>query len=150
MIINCENCNKKFNINNNLIGENGRLLQCSACNYKWFYKPLKILDDEVEIDKDDKTNEINNLSSINQEKLSKNKIEHKIKGKLVKKNNKLQKNYFTLNNFIIIIISFISLIIVIDTFKSNLSIILPGLPIMLNNLYETLNDILLFLKDLIR
>ena len=38
MIIECINCNKKFNIDSNLIPENGRLLQCNGCNHKWFFK----------------------------------------------------------------------------------------------------------------
>ena len=38
MIISCNNCGKKFNIDSNLIPKNGRLLQCSSCNHKWFFK----------------------------------------------------------------------------------------------------------------
>ena len=38
MIIDCQNCNKKFDIDHNLIPERGRLLQCSSCNHKWFFK----------------------------------------------------------------------------------------------------------------
>ena len=38
MIITCDNCQKKFEIDQDLIPENGRLLQCSACNHKWFFK----------------------------------------------------------------------------------------------------------------
>ena len=38
MIISCEECHKKFEIESNLIPEKGRLLQCSACSHKWFYK----------------------------------------------------------------------------------------------------------------
>ena len=42
MIITCANCSKKFNIDEKLIPENGRLLQCSSCNHKWHYrKPEK-------------------------------------------------------------------------------------------------------------
>ena len=38
MIVDCNNCNKKFDINENLIPVEGRLLQCSGCNKKWFFK----------------------------------------------------------------------------------------------------------------
>ena len=38
MIISCTNCSKKFNIDEILIPENGRLLQCSSCNHKWHYR----------------------------------------------------------------------------------------------------------------
>ena len=29
---------KKFNIQDNLIPNEGRELQCGSCNYKWFFK----------------------------------------------------------------------------------------------------------------
>ena len=38
MIISCIKCIKKFEINSDLIPENGRLLQCSSCNHQWFFK----------------------------------------------------------------------------------------------------------------
>ena len=38
MIITCEKCNKTFNIQDNLIPNEGRLLQCGSCSYKWFFK----------------------------------------------------------------------------------------------------------------
>ena len=38
MIITCEKCSKKFNIEDNLIPENGRELQCGSCNHVWFFK----------------------------------------------------------------------------------------------------------------
>ena len=38
MIITCNNCNKKFDIDSNLISDKGRLLQCASCDHKWFFK----------------------------------------------------------------------------------------------------------------
>jgi len=38
MIITCNNCYKKFNIDSNLISDKGRLLQCASCDHKWFFK----------------------------------------------------------------------------------------------------------------
>ena len=38
MIIACQNCNKKFDVDQNLIPEEGRLIQCSSCDHKWFFK----------------------------------------------------------------------------------------------------------------
>ena len=43
MIISCENCNKKFEVSDNLIPAQGRLLQCSGCDHKWFFKKTEIL-----------------------------------------------------------------------------------------------------------
>ena len=38
MIITCNNCNKKFDIDSSLIPDKGRLLQCAGCDHKWFFK----------------------------------------------------------------------------------------------------------------
>ena len=38
MIITCPNCNKKFMIDNSMIPDEGRDLQCGSCNHLWFYK----------------------------------------------------------------------------------------------------------------
>ena len=37
MIITCPNCSKQFKIDNSLIPDEGRDLQCGACNHIWFY-----------------------------------------------------------------------------------------------------------------
>ena len=37
MIITCPNCNKQFKIDNSLIPDEGRDLQCGSCNHVWFY-----------------------------------------------------------------------------------------------------------------
>ena len=46
MIITCPNCNKQFRIDNSLIPNDGRDLQCGSCNHIWFYK-IKQENDEV-------------------------------------------------------------------------------------------------------
>ena len=52
MIITCNNCNKKFDIDSNLISDKGRLLQCASCDHKWFFKK-EVLENTVSpIDKD--------------------------------------------------------------------------------------------------
>ena len=54
-----------------------------------------------------------------------------------------------LSYFVVTIITFIGLIILLDTFKKPLVKIFPKLEILLFNLYETLKDIELFIKDLV-
>ena len=51
MIIECINCNKVFEVNSELIPENGRTIQCGSCNHVWFYNP-KIKDIKKEIKQD--------------------------------------------------------------------------------------------------
>ena len=59
---------------------------------------------------------------------------------------------FTFSTFlsymVVIIISFISLIIILDTFKSSLYNFFPNLEYLLFSLYEILKDIKLFIIDL--
>ena len=51
MIISCEKCSKKFEISDNLIPDQGRLLQCGSCSYQWHYVPTSRLKltNEVEV-----------------------------------------------------------------------------------------------------
>ena len=53
MIITCEQCNKKFEIESNFIPEKGRLLQCSSCNHKWFYKRNILEETKVVLEQQD-------------------------------------------------------------------------------------------------
>jgi len=50
---------------------------------------------------------------------------------------------------IVFIISFVALIVLLDTLKTPLINVFPGLEIILFNLFETLQDIKLFIIDLI-
>ena len=155
MIIECINCNKKFEVDPNLIPEKGRSIQCGSCGYKWFHKKdLSELSSNTD-------NEINNqgdkheitISNDNAEKLSAHKNEEKDLKEVSKEDKSDNKsNIFNkiISYLIVIIISFVALIIVLDTFKTPLSNIFPNLEIILFNLYETFEDVGLFLKDLIK
>ena len=129
MIITCPNCNKKFQIDTTLLPEEGRDLQCGSCKHLWFYKaenetssPLTL--NEALVNNEIKDNlpkkEIENITDNNkstiQEK-SKNK-ETKIKdtsyNKKVEKNNESTVAKF-FSYLIVLIISFVALIILIDT-----------------------------------
>ena len=150
MIISCPNCKKNFEVRDNLIPESGRLLQCSSCSNKWFFKnkffSLKektkkkidikteneIPNDIERIIIDAETTDLDNNYELNSDA-------KKAIGKL---------SFFNL--FLVILISFLALIIVFDTFKNPIDNVLPGFNFLLNNFYETLKDLFLFSKDLIR
>ncbi len=63
-----------------------------------------------------------------------------------------KKSFFSFGKFlsyiIVFIITFIAVVIVLDTFKDLLSNIFPDLELVLYNLFETLRDLILFAKDL--
>ena len=165
MIITCPNCNKQFKIDNSLIPDEGRDLQCGSCNHIWFYniqeKNNEVLELKQEIiienietkteNKEDKIEEKQQQeeiikTEINNKKKEKNSEKQKNTTKLKKAENKGSKFFSYL---IVFIISFVALIILLDTLKTPLINVFPGLEIILFNLFETLQDIKLFIIDLI-
>lgn len=178
MIINCIKCNKSFELESNLIPEEGRLLQCGSCYHKWFFKH-KIEKSNEKIESKNTHEETNDLVEKNEptEKVQIDNNETKQEKNLVKEKDinegininindeddfekesvKENNNYtesgkkkvaFT-NILVVFIISFIALIILLDTFKEPISSIIPNIDLILINLYETVKDIFLFIKDLI-
>ena len=164
MIIECINCSKVFEVNSELIPENGRNIQCGSCNHVWFYKfeeeneEVLMLNNEIE-SKGIEVKVENKEEIIEEKKKEFEKINTKVdnvnENILEKqKNNNLSKN--SKNNgikffsyLIVLIISFFALIILLDTLKTPLINVFPGLEIILFNLFETLQDIKLFIIDLI-
>ena len=154
MIIECINCNKVFEVNSELIPENGRNIQCGSCNHVWFYNP-KISDFKKEKKQDTK---IDNLKKKFIEENKQKVFEEKDYSKLKNKKNYEITEYKPkkslsflkfLSYLIVLLISFVALFIIIDTFNSFLYQFFPGLELIMFNLFETLKDIELFIKDLI-
>ena len=149
MIIQCIKCSKKFEVNSDLIPSEGRTIQCGSCNHVWFYKKGEQID-SYEIK--EKTLEIGDKSeptkpSIESIEKSGKKTNDKA---LVKYQKKEVLNLGKVFRYILVIVlSFIALIVLLDTLKLPLSNIFPNLEFILFNLYETIRDITLFLKDLI-
>ena len=162
MIITCPSCKKKFNIDINLIPAEGRNLQCGSCDRVWFYKkedpipePLQI-NENISIKGNEDSNNLNDNKSNDQEikrpveenKKTKSELsaikETESKPELVKKTQ--SSKFFSY--LIVFIISLGVLIILLDTLKTPLINIFPGLEVLLFNLYETLKDIKLFIIDL--
>ena len=158
MIISCEKCTKKFNITDNLIPEEGRLLQCGSCNHKWFYKistkvtsqnknTTDLINQESTNDENKEKTEKIDKSSISIKKKETQKIEKKT---INNNKKKISKGPNLIKKITIFIISIIALLILADTFKYELENYIPNINNILNNLYETLKDIFLFAKDLIK
>ena len=147
MIIECPDCNKKFDIDQNLIPIDGRLLQCGACNYKWFFK-LNIVEKNEEQIKIKAKPDLK-INDESKDQPIKNEIITEVeKTGTLKKNKQNKINY--LNILLVIIISSIAFILVLETFRDQLTSIFPNINFLLDNLYETLEDIKLFTLDLIK
>ena len=157
MIIQCINCNKKFEVDPELIPEKGRSIQCGSCNHNWFYKkeiPQQSSEIHEEIPVVEETQEINiSNQEIGEINIPDEKLEDKNDTKEIDDTiNSKKSNVFNkiISYLIVAIISFVALIIVLDTFKTPLNNIFPNLEQILFNLYETFEDIGLFFKDLIK
>ena len=158
MIISCENCNKRFEVGDNLIPEQGRLLQCSSCDHKWFFKKTEKLIEKKEPKKIIKENDNKILSetfvekTIEKEEITSTTLNEETLSEIDDEEPQIKKDKKTnyLKIFIVIIITFVAIIIIIDTFKHQISFIYPDIETLLSNLYESLRDINLFLRDLIK
>ena len=138
MIIECISCDKKFEVNSNLIPNSGRTIQCGSCNHVWFFLPKKvILKNKTVYKKSIKKDNISELIDKMNYEITKYKA----------------KTSFSLSKFLsyilVLIISFIALLIIIDTFRTPLYQFFPNLESIIFSLFETLKDIELFIKDLI-
>ena len=161
MIINCPCGEKKFEIDPSLIPEKGRLLQCGSCEQTWFF-------DRKENNSPEPVSNVPNVEKKPIATSPKNNIKKKlpIKNKAPSQlinNQEYKKDFeiveyksesnFTLNKFLsyilVLIISFVGILIIIDTFKAKLYEIFPKLEILIFSLFETLKDIVLFVKDLL-
>ena len=159
MIITCPCEKKQFKIDSSLIPQEGRELQCGSCERVWFYKPENesevplTLNENASVDKVEPDIEIKDKNEefsekLNQEKTIKPEIKEisKETDKTVKKSVNKGPKFFSY--LIVFIISFVALVILLDTLKTPLINIFPGLELVLFNLFETLKDIKLFIIDL--
>ena len=155
MIIECTCKKKKFNIDINLIPSEGRNLQCGSCDRVWFYKKEDPITEPLNINQDsDKLNDDTSKDRIIKQPIEKNKKtkselsaikETESKSEVIKKKSQISKFFSYL---VVFIISLGALLILLDTLKTPLINIFPGLEVLLFNLYETLKDIKLFIIDL--
>ena len=165
MIITCPNCNKQFKIDNSLIPDEGRDLRCGSCSHIWFYNIQEKNNEVLELKQEIISDDIETKAEINEDKIEEKQqseeiIKTKINNKKKEKNSEKQINTSTFKKtenkgskffsyLIVFIISFVALIILLDTLKTPLINVFPGLEIILFNLFETLQDIKLFIIDLI-
>ena len=147
MIITCPSCEKKFVVDEKLIPDKGRLLKCGSCDQTWFFNKNDNNPTEPLINKPVKQKKILYKDENTDKSLS--DVPIKPRSELVKYK---PKHNFTFGKFlsyiIVSIITFMAIIILLDTFKGPLSNIFPDLELILYNLFETLRDLILFAKDL--
>ena len=163
MIITCPCEKKQFKIDSSLIPQEGRELQCGSCEKVWFYKPNNQSESPLTLNENISENKIEPAIETNVKNLEfiknlqkEKKIKPEIKNKTikeipnkVKKSENENKGFKYFSYLMVFIISIVALIILLDTLKTPLINVFPGLEIVLFNLFETLQDIKLFIIDLV-
>ena len=147
MIIVCPSCGKNFDVDESLIPDKGRLLKCGSCDQTWFFNKNISEQTKPLIDKPIKQKKI----LYEDENIDKPETNAPIKSgsELVKYKPKYDFTFGKFLSYIIVsIITFVAVVIILDTFKVPLSNIFPNLELVLYNLFETLRDLILFAKDL--
>jgi len=152
MIIQCENCNKKFEIQDKLISDDGRLLECGSCAHQWHYTPITKLEltDEVQI-KDEPTEQLIVKKTKKKSKIIKKIYESDADDEIDQTNEIIttkEKNISFINFLLVGIISFVAIVILVDTFKNQITYVIPNIGLYINELHEILRDIFLFIADL--
>ena len=154
MIVSCEKCNKKFELADNLVPSTGRLLQCGSCSYQWHYIPESKIELVNEVKDNVKTTDQvkKTLQTPIKKKIEKRKtIANQNIHQSYSEESETQKRKIGFFSFLLVtIISLVSLVILLDTFKLQLSSIIPNIDFYLVSLYDTLEDIFLFFTDLLK
>jgi len=161
MIIQCINCNKKFEVSSSLIPESGRKIQCGSCNHTWYFRHI----DKTIAKKEDirKKSDDEIIDSIKNKKISldQNIDEDKEIQIDIKKNTKKNEksniakvsktaSFSKILSYILVsIITLVAIVLLLDTFKSPLSNLFPSLELLLYNLFESIKDMFLFFKNLL-
>ena len=118
MIIECQNCNKKFDLEDKLIPLKGRLVQCGFCHSQWHQLP--------------------------------NIITSSLKKKVIDKQEFKNKNIGFFSYIFIFLISIIAFFLIAETFEYQINNIFPNFGNYIIYVYETLNNILILIKDLFK
>ncbi len=143
MIIECQNCNKKFDLEDKLIPLKGRLVQCGFCHSQWHQLPniitsslKKKVIDKVDVSK----------VEVKERSINKKKIRSKARDKQEFKN----KNIGFFSYIFIFLISIIAFFLIGETFEYQINNIFPNFGNYIIHVYETLNNILILIKDLFK
>ena len=163
MIIMCPNCMKKFQLDPSLLPVDGRELQCGSCKNVWFYKaenktstPLTLKENLINNEEYEDNFVKEDIKNINEDKKTiieeKSKIKDKddkiVSDKAKTKTEKGSTGTKFFSYLIVLIISFVAVVILVDTLKTPIINVFPRAEIILFNLFETLKDIKLFIIDL--
>ena len=162
MIIICKSCNKNFNVPQNAIPKEGRLVQCSSCGNKWVQFPevSKKVDTKksikpVSVKKTPKKRTVKRsgptiYSSEYLEK--KHGIKIRDTSNISKKRTTKKKIKTSLSFYGVFLITIIFLTAFLGVLNLNKEIVILNLPVTekyINYLFENINIIWIIFKDIV-
>ena len=173
MLVNCNSCQKKFNVPESAITETGRLLQCGSCGNKWTQYPIKQASTGVAKQKKEtpkpasdnirqipKKNKINNsfkkkkrkVNLYSEEYLQKKHgltIKSTSEDKKLNRDKKIIKSSSFFNYLIISTVLVISFYGILNLTKDFIITIYPSAEIYINSLYEIIEILILTILNFI-
>ena len=135
MIIECKNCQKRFIVKDDAITIKGRRVQCGNCGSRWLQLPPK----KEEIVSDT----VKKINPSKSEPIKKKKTESK---KITLAENKKSLGLF--GYVFLIFLIFVSTLGILETFKNELIVYWPQINTQLIFVYESVNNILVIVKEL--
>ena len=159
MIIQCKNCSKTFEVHDSAIPSKGRKVQCGNCGTKWTQIPIKKerKNKPIKIKKEDKKENIENTED-KKESIENTEYKKEINPSstlpVKKVKRKIKKEEFKdsglgfFGYIVVLLILFITIIGVLETFKESISHYWPSINDQLGFIYESLNNIIIIIKEL--
>jgi len=144
MIVECPSCSKSYKVDDRLINNNGRLVQCSICKNKWIVKK------EIKIESIEKDNFtlINSNPQVKENELGSDTVIENNDLSKIKKTTKKKIGFFNL--LLVFLISLFALFLFLETFKYQISLKWKNFDIYINNIYEIFDYMLILIKDLFK
>ena len=162
MIIICKSCNKNFNVPQNAIPKEGRLVQCSSCGNKWVQFPE--VSKKVDTKKSIKPVSIKKITKKRNVKRSgptiysseylekKHGIKIKDTSNTSKKRTAKKEVKTSLGFYSVFLITIIFLTAFLGVLNLNKEIVILNLPVTekyINYLFENINIIWIIFKDIV-
>jgi len=162
MIIICKSCNKNFNVPQNAIPKEGRLVQCSSCGNKWVQFPE--VSKKVDTKKSIKPVSIKKITKKRNVKRSgptiysseylekKHGIKIKDTSNTSKKRTAKKEVKTSLGFYSVFLIAIIFLTAFLGVLNLNKELVISNLPVTekyINYLFENINIIWIIFKDIV-
>ena len=137
-------------LNAKVFSHNSNIINASLAYLKGL-EITEIEENESEINKEPVDENVKQTKKIRKKNSKKSSAKESTSKELVSiDKSSVSRENNIIKKIFLIIITIIAFILLIDTFKNQLSVIFPGIVQMSDSLYQVINDLKLFIKDLVR